>query len=286
MIGLIVMWTISFFFANLLTCVPVTLSIYHPVGSKCVNVTMVTWVLGTSGVITDFIIMVIPWPLVWRLQMPTRQKFAVIGMFLLGALYVCQKFDLVLSRLIHDVSLRTIAASLVRCIIFFTIGSVVNPGDYTRKIPKAKTACEILRGSADLNGENIFWAEAECGLAIISSCLPTLGRLLHGWTVALNLRASMLSFRFSNAAVTHDAARSKPSDSSYINLGESSSNSIAGHVQKSSTSATYSRDVELTYRFRRSDRETCRIICARKEWRYGLGVRSELLSRSCRSGHL
>ena len=97
-----------------------------------------------------------------------------------------------------------------------------------------------------MNGENIFWAEAECGLAIISSCLPTLGRLLHGWTVALNLRAWMRSFRFKNAAVSHDAARSKPSDSSYIKLGELSSSSVAGHVQKTSTSATYGRDVELT----------------------------------------
>ena len=92
MIGLVIMWIISFLLANILECVPVTISLVEPLGSKCVNVALLTWVLGTSGVITDFIIMVIPWPLVWRLQMPTRQKFAVIGMFLLGALYVYEKF--------------------------------------------------------------------------------------------------------------------------------------------------------------------------------------------------
>ena len=189
MIGLVITWTISFLLADLLECVPVTISLVHP-SEKCVNVAMLTWVLGTSGVITDFIIMVIPWPLVWRLQMPITQKFAVIGMFLLGALYVYQESDLVLSGLIHKMSTRTVAASLARCIIFFTIGSIANARqDYTRKIPRIRTAGEIPRATADLNGENIFWAEAECGLAIISSCLPTLGRLLHGWTVGLNIRA-------------------------------------------------------------------------------------------------
>ena len=137
MIGLMIMWTIGFCLANLLECVPVTISLVYPSGSKCVDVAMLTWVLGTSGVITDFIIMVIPWPLVWRLQMPTRQKFAVIGMFLLGALYVYHRFDRLSSRLIHDISIRTIAASLVRCIIFFTVGSIANARrDYTRKFPR------------------------------------------------------------------------------------------------------------------------------------------------------
>ena len=55
----------------------------------------------------------------------------------------------------------------------------------------------------------------------------------------------MGSFLFKNAAATHDAASSKPSDSSYINLRELSSNSIAGHVQKTSTSGMYDQDVKL-----------------------------------------
>ena len=55
----------------------------------------------------------------------------------------------------------------------------------------------------------------------------------------------MGSFLFKNAAGIHDVARSKPSDSSYINLRELSSNSIAGHVQKTSTSATYDREMKL-----------------------------------------
>ena len=85
-IGLIIGWTISFFFVLLLQCIPVTLSTLHPPGLECIDAVPVTWALSVSAVVTDFIVMVIPWPCVWRLQMPIRQKFAVIGVFLLGAL--------------------------------------------------------------------------------------------------------------------------------------------------------------------------------------------------------
>ena len=85
-IGLVIVWTISFSLALLLVCIPVTVSSLNPPGSKCIDIDAVSEALGVSGVVTDFIIMVIPWPFVWRLQMPTRQKFAVIGVFLLGAL--------------------------------------------------------------------------------------------------------------------------------------------------------------------------------------------------------
>ena len=85
-IGLVISWMISFFLILLLQCIPVTVSSVRPPGLKCINIVPVTWALGSSGVITDFMILVIPWPFIWRLQMPTRQKFAVTGMFLLGAL--------------------------------------------------------------------------------------------------------------------------------------------------------------------------------------------------------
>lgn len=39
-----------------------------------------------SSVITDFLILGVPIPMVWRLQMPIAQKLAVCGTFLLGGL--------------------------------------------------------------------------------------------------------------------------------------------------------------------------------------------------------
>lgn len=44
--------------------------------------------LSIPNICTDFIILIIPLPLVWRLRIPRAQKLAVTGAFLLGGLYV------------------------------------------------------------------------------------------------------------------------------------------------------------------------------------------------------
>lgn len=41
---------------------------------------------GIAEAATDFIILAVPIPLVWKLRMPMAQKIAVIGIFLLGGL--------------------------------------------------------------------------------------------------------------------------------------------------------------------------------------------------------
>ena len=41
---------------------------------------------GIAEAITDFIILIVPIPMVWQLQMPTGQKLAVLGIFFLGGL--------------------------------------------------------------------------------------------------------------------------------------------------------------------------------------------------------
>ena len=91
----------------------------------------------------------------------------------------------------------------------------------------------------------MVWALTECALAIISSCLPTMGRLLHGWTMKLDLRAWTRSFRFRYAAGTHDVDPGRDSNSSYINLRDLSSKDIAQNVSKTSTTATHEQDMKL-----------------------------------------
>lgn len=43
---------------------------------------------GAASVITDFIILICPIPMVWKLQMPIAQRLSVISIFLLGGLWV------------------------------------------------------------------------------------------------------------------------------------------------------------------------------------------------------
>lgn len=88
-IGLATIWGVSYFFALLFLCNPV--SAYVRYGSEapdlhCANEPSVYYSLAISDVLIDIIILIIPIPFVWRLHMKTAQKVAVSGIFALGSL--------------------------------------------------------------------------------------------------------------------------------------------------------------------------------------------------------
>ena len=56
---------------------------------RCINLPAFYIGTGSASVVTDFIILMAPIPVVWNLQMPITRKLSVLGIFLLGGLYVC-----------------------------------------------------------------------------------------------------------------------------------------------------------------------------------------------------
>ncbi len=88
-IVLAVVWGVSFFFTLLFLCTPIpTYARYGASGPgvSCSDQAQVFYALSISDVLIDFIIITIPIPFVWRLQMPLRHKIAVTGIFLSGCL--------------------------------------------------------------------------------------------------------------------------------------------------------------------------------------------------------
>lgn len=88
-IGLATTWGVSYFFALLFKCNP--LSAYIRYGLKapslhCANPYQIYYSLSISDVLIDVIILIIPIPFVWRLHMKPSQKVAVSGIFALGSL--------------------------------------------------------------------------------------------------------------------------------------------------------------------------------------------------------
>ena len=86
---LVVIWGVSFFFSTLFDCTPINLSLNLPPGNPevyCINQTANFWGLSISDVLVDLIILVIPFPFLWKLQMSTKHKLGVSSIFLLGAL--------------------------------------------------------------------------------------------------------------------------------------------------------------------------------------------------------
>ena len=87
--GVIVLWSLSFFFAFAFQCgtdivnwwtSPATIEAY------CDNTSALIVAFSISDVVTDIMILTIPLPIVWRLQMSTANKVGLTGIFLLGML--------------------------------------------------------------------------------------------------------------------------------------------------------------------------------------------------------
>ncbi|KAL2807800.1 hypothetical protein BJX63DRAFT_425109 [Aspergillus granulosus] len=94
---------------------------------------------GVANLFTDVIILCLPMPIVWKLQMPKSQKWAISGIFLLGG-FVC-------------------VATIVR---IYTITKMKSSVDITWVI-----------------GDAMIWSNVEPCIGIVSACLPTLRPLLR-----------------------------------------------------------------------------------------------------------
>ena len=79
-------WTIAFFFGTLFQCFPITALAEPMYKRRCID-TAAFWYAGSiTDAVLDFIILVIPIPIVLSLQLPWKQKAAVLFMFLCGGL--------------------------------------------------------------------------------------------------------------------------------------------------------------------------------------------------------
>ncbi|KAI1134910.1 plasma membrane protein Pth11-like protein [Hypoxylon sp. FL0543] len=107
--------------------------------------------LALSLCITDFIfdtiVILLPIPLIWRLNLSTMKKVAICAIFLLGA--------------------ATVAASLARLIIMARIATV----GFDAKEDEVFVITEYL-----------YWGIVECGVSIFAACLPSLQFLFRGWS--------------------------------------------------------------------------------------------------------
>ena len=73
----------------LLECIPLQ-ALWNPTvtSPRCINFN--AWIVthGTFSVVTDWIVLLMPIPLVWKLKMARTRKIQVMGIFMLGGLYV------------------------------------------------------------------------------------------------------------------------------------------------------------------------------------------------------
>jgi len=85
-LGLVICWTISFFFANLFTCYPISPFIEAFYKNHCVDGLALWYSMAITDIIVDFFILLLPIPVVLRLQLPLQQRIGVLAMFFWGAM--------------------------------------------------------------------------------------------------------------------------------------------------------------------------------------------------------
>ena len=72
----------------LLQCRPLNKLWDHTVNGKCFELKKPWMVMGSLNVLTDLLLLILPLPSLWRLQMRRRTKVQVAGIFSIGSLLV------------------------------------------------------------------------------------------------------------------------------------------------------------------------------------------------------
>ena len=91
----ITLWAVGIFiicycimqsFASIFQCMPIYSNWEVGVEHYCINVDLGATILAALNVLTDFVILILPMPLLYKLQKPLKQKLQIMGIFLLGGL--------------------------------------------------------------------------------------------------------------------------------------------------------------------------------------------------------
>lgn len=127
----------------------------HCIGSHQLGVAS-----GTLNVVSDFLILTLPLPIIWRLQMSTRKKVGVIAIFALGGLACIAS----VFRLVYSIQLLSVPSGTLAYLINIDITGVWR---YDNSL--ALVCCDLLT-------EISF---AEIAIGIIVGCLPILPRFFR-----------------------------------------------------------------------------------------------------------
>lgn len=155
MIVIVAAWSISFFFATLFQCGTNWDWNWAPIAfflTQCTDTLNMLTVFCGTDVLTDFVIMLMPVPIIWRLKMSVKRKIGVTSVFMVG--------------------IFTIGAGIARTYIYLVTS-------YDKEDNPDFIADFTLF---------ILWSEIEVNVAMIVCCMPVFGPVLGQWRDSLYRR--------------------------------------------------------------------------------------------------
>ena len=82
--SVIAAWCISCVIVGLVPCLPIHKAWHPELPGTCINYYHYYYGLQIPNIVTDFAIFFLPFKAVWELQLPTKQKFLMSGIFCIG----------------------------------------------------------------------------------------------------------------------------------------------------------------------------------------------------------
>lgn len=97
---IVALWWIANVLQIFLICRPLAMNWDPTAEGQCGNRPVTYAIIGAINIATDITTLLLPVPIVWRLQLADRVKLAVTGIFCIGLLYVFRFRQLPSSRLL------------------------------------------------------------------------------------------------------------------------------------------------------------------------------------------
>ena len=85
---IVILWWIGTILADTLICIPIKHNWNHEIPARCGNQQLLAIIPPIPWIVTDFAILLMPMPMVYKLHLPGLQRVGLAGLFLVGSLYV------------------------------------------------------------------------------------------------------------------------------------------------------------------------------------------------------
>jgi hypothetical protein len=84
--GVVLAWTLVATLVAIFQCVPVRSMWDVHIHGRCINTSVFLTVMGCLNVVTDALLLALPIPILWKLQMSRTHKMQLMAIFLTGGL--------------------------------------------------------------------------------------------------------------------------------------------------------------------------------------------------------
>ncbi|KFZ17859.1 hypothetical protein V501_01515 [Pseudogymnoascus sp. VKM F-4519 (FW-2642)] len=142
-------------FFNIFVCDPITKTFSNSSTQKCIRLVTLYFAASPTNVATDIVILILPIPILTRMQLPRKQKVILVFTFALGI------FVMIVDVIRIDVLQNTI--------LIITAGGPV---------PTTTDSLEDTTDFAYLVSPALMWSAVEINVGIICACIPTLRPLV------------------------------------------------------------------------------------------------------------